>query len=104
MAQDTTLHIKVESEVAAGLKDLARRRKRTVSELVRNAISAFYQPALLGLTDKQRQAVEAYRGGYISLGKLAEQLGMSSIDARHWLTDHGIQQSTSFSRDDVDNA
>ena len=104
MAQDTTLHVKVEAKVADGLRRLAKSRKQSVGELVRHAISICYQPDLLSLTDAQRQALEAYRGAYISLGKLAEKLGMSILDARRWLSEHGMAQNTSFSQDDAENA
>ncbi len=104
MSQVTTLHIKVEPAVAQGLKMLAQRRQQTVAELVRQAIDACYQPDLRTLTDVQRQALEAYRGGYISLGKLAEKVGMTALDVRQWLLDHGIHQNTCFSSGDSENA
>ena len=104
MAQDTTIHVKVEPSVAEGLRRLAQHRKQTVGELVRQAISTCYQPDLLGLSDVQRQAVEAYRGGYISLGRLAERLGLSPVATRRWLKEHDIDQNTCFSLDDSSNA
>lgn len=104
MSQVTTLHIKVEPAVAQGLRLLAQRRQQTVAELVRQAIDACYQPDLRTLTDVQRQALEAYRGGYISLGKLSEKIGMTALDARQWLLEHGIRQNTCFSPGDSQNA
>jgi len=104
VAQDTTLHVKVESSIAEGLKALARRRKQTVAELIRRAIGICYQPDLLGLTDTQRQALEEYRGGYISLGKLAEAMGLTAADTRLWLNEHEIRQNICFAGGDTENA
>jgi hypothetical protein len=104
MAREITLHIKVDPVVAEALRSLARRRKQSVGELVRYAINTCYQPDLLNLTDFQKQALEAYRGGYVSLGKLAERLGLSALEARRWLSEHDIVQNTRCGQDDVENA
>ena len=104
MAHDSTLHVKVEPGVAKGLKTLARCRKQTVGELVRRAIGICYQTDLLGLNESQRQALEAYRGGYVSIGKLAEVMGLSHLDMRRWLNEHDVQQNSCFGQDDVVNA
>lgn len=104
MAQVTTIHVKIEPSVAEGLRRLAQHRKQTVGELVRRAINMCYQPDFLGLSEVQRQALEAYRGGYVSLGKLAEQLGVSPVDARRWLIEHDIELNTCFSQDDAAHA
>ncbi len=104
MAQTATLHIKIEPSVAKSLKSIAKRRKQTVGELVRQAVQSRYQADRLGLTDRQRHALEAYEGGYISIGKLAEAMGLTSWEARQWLNEHGVPQNTAFSEDDVANA
>ena len=70
----STLHIKVKPELAKGLKDLARKREMSVGELIRQAIISCYQVEIAHLNEKQRRAVEAFQGGYISLGKLAEEI------------------------------
>ena len=62
MARDATLHVKLEAELAARLKELAKRKGVTVASLVRRAIASSYQPEILDLTETQRQALEAYRG------------------------------------------
>lgn len=53
---------------------------------------------------QQRHALAAYVGGYISIGKLAEALGMHVLDLRRWLSEHGIEQNTAMSADDHPNA
>lgn len=99
-----TLHIKIGSEINEELKHLAKIRGVTVSELIRQALLICYQVDLLGLSDRQKQALEAYRGGFISLGKLSELMGRSPIEMRQWLYEHKIPQSNVFSEDDVQNA
>lgn len=96
-----TLHIKIASEISAELKHLAKIRGTTVSELIRQALLTCYQPELLGLSGRQKQSLEAYRGGFISLGKLSELMGYSQIEMRKWLKEHQISQNTAFSEDDA---
>jgi hypothetical protein len=94
----------VKPELAKGLKALSRRRETSVGELVRQAVLSCYQLELLNLNEKQRRAVEAFQGGYISLGKLAEEMGMNVWNTRKWLIEHEIAQNNSFLEDDVSNA
>ena len=49
---------------------------------------------------QQRHALAAHVEGYISIGKLAETLGMHVLDLRRWLSEHGIEQNTAMSADD----
>ena len=102
--QSSTIHIKVKPELAKGLKALSRKRETSVGELVRQAVLSCYQLDLLNLNEKQRRAVEAFQGGYISLGKLAEEMGMNVWNTRKWLMEHDIPQNNSFFEDDVKNA
>lgn len=102
--QSSTIHVKVKPELAKGLKALSRKRETSVGELVRQAVLSCYQLDLLNLNEKQRRAVEAFQGGYISLGKLAEEMGMNVWDTRNWLIEHDIAQNNSFLEDDVNNA
>ena len=104
MMQSSTIHIKVKPELAKGLKALSRKRETSVGELVRQAVLSCYQLELLNLNEKQRRAVEAFQGGYISLGKLAEEMGMNVWSTRKWLIEHEIAQNNSFLEDDVNNA
>jgi predicted HTH domain antitoxin len=102
--QSSTLHIKVKPEMAKALKELSRKRETSVGDLVRQAVLSCYQLELLDLSERQRRAVEAFQGGYISLGKLAEEMGMNVLTTRKWLNEHDIPQNNSFLEDDVRNA
>jgi len=102
--QSSTLHIKVTPAVANALKALSKKRETSVGELVRQAVHSCYQLEVLNLSERHRRAVEAFQGGYISLGKLAEEMGMNVWDARKWLAEHDIAQMNSFLEDDVNNA
>jgi len=102
--QSSTIHIKVNPGLAKGLKALAKKRETSVGEFVRKAVISCYQIDMANLSDQQRQAVEAFQGGYISLGKLAEEMGMNIWNTRKWLIEHDIPQNNSFFEDDVKNA
>jgi len=102
--QSSTLHIKIRPEIANGLKMLSKKQDLSVGELVRRAILSNYQLDLLNLNVKQKRAVEAFQGGYISMGKLSEEMGMNIWDTQKWLKDHEILQNNSYLDDDVKNA
>jgi len=103
--QSATLHIKVKPEVAKGLKALSRKRNTSVGELVRQAVISSYQLELISsLNIRQKRALEAYQGSYISLSRLADEMGMNLWDMRTWLQEHNIPQNNSFLEDDVKNA
>ncbi|MBD3244029.1 MAG: ribbon-helix-helix protein, CopG family, partial [Chitinivibrionales bacterium] len=102
--QSSTLHIKVKPEVAQGLKELAARRQVPVGELVREAVASTYQIETTDLNERQRRALAAFQGGYISFGKLSEEMGLTVWELRTWLDDHGIGHETALGDNDVDNA
>jgi len=102
--QSSTLHIKVKPRLAKGLKSLSKKRETSVGELVRQAVVSCYQLDLLNLNEKHRRALEAFKGNYISLGKLAEEMGMNVLNVRRWLKEHDIPQNNSFLEDDLKNA
>ncbi len=102
--QSATLHIKVRPEIANELKSLSQKREISVGELVRQALLSCYQLDLRSLGKKQRRALDAFQGGYISLGKLTEEMGMNVWETRQWLHEHGISPNHSFYKDDVENA
>lgn len=104
MSQTATLHIKVEPGLAKGLKTLAKHRGQTMGELVRQALSSCYQADLVGLTAPQRQAFEAWRGGFISLGKLAQVMGLAPLEMREWLAGHGEDISAGYQSGDAAHA
>ena len=58
---------------------------------------------LPGLTDAHSRALAAYCTGRISIGKLAEAMGMHVLALRRWLAEHDIAQNTTFSADDAAN-
>ena len=100
MAQDTTLHVKLDSETDAKLKQLAKTRRKSKGQLVREAISACYQITFAELPLRQSQALVAYQGGYISLGKLARVMGMHVLQLRRWLDQQGIAQHCAYGDED----
>ncbi len=100
----TTIHVKIKQDIAKNLKNLASVKGKSVGELVRNAINACYQADFSALNITHKQALEAYQGGYISIGKLAEIMGMHVLELRNWLNEHDIFQNNSFAREDVKNA
>lgn len=104
MAQDATLHVKIDPATNEELARLAAARKTSKGQLVRDAIFACYQVPRNELPIQQRHALAAFVGGYISLGKLAEAFGMHALDLRRWLSEHGIEQNTAMSADDHVNA
>lgn len=70
------------------LKQAAASMHRTLGELVRDAIDNTY---LCDKVERRHQvALAAYREGFISLGKLAESLGLDPVSARGYLQEHGI--------------
>ena len=102
--QNTTIHIKVKPEIAKGLKQLSKKRETSVGELIRQAVFSCYQLELLGLNQNQKQSIAAFQGEYISLGKLAEEMGMTVWEIRNWLAEHNILQNNSFQESDIANA
>jgi len=104
MAQTATLHVKLDPETDSRLRRLAARRKTSKGQLVRQALATCYQTDFLDLSLRQQRALSAYEGGYISLGKLSEGMGMDVLATRAWLSDHGIAGNCGYSPKDVDNA
>jgi DNA-directed RNA polymerase specialized sigma24 family protein len=96
--QNATLHIKVKPEIAEGLKKLSRKRVTSVGELVRQAVLSCYQADLLALNEKQRRAIAAYQGDYVSLGRLSEEMGLSIWEMRKWLQEHDNTRQCRISR------
>lgn len=99
-----TLHIKVSPDFAHRLKALAQKRSVPVGELVRDAVSSSYQLDLADLSERQRAAVAAYQGGFISVGKLAEEMGLGVFAVRQWLSEHDIPQNNCYAETDTGNA
>jgi hypothetical protein len=98
------IHVKMKPKIAHDLKLLSKKRSLPVGELVRQAVSRCYQLDTMGLSQKQSLAFAAFQGGYISIGKLSEEMGVTVIETRRWLEEHEVPQNTVFSEDDVKNA
>ncbi len=104
MAHDATLHLKLDREMAENLKHIAQARRKIRGQLVREAIAACYPTEISNLPKKQEQALAAYRGGFISIGKLARVMGLHVLELRHWLNERGIPQGSIFGETDGLNA
>jgi len=71
------------------LKLYAQKEGRTLGELVRDALDTAYMKKD-ALEQRKQVAIDAYREGFISLGKLAEVLGIDPVSTRNYLIEHGI--------------
>lgn len=104
MAQDATLHVKLDTEIDEKLRLLAKARGKSKGQLVREALSACYQLSFADLPLHQTQALAAYQGGYISLGKLARVMGLHVLQLRPWLQEQGLSQNSAYADEDTANA
>lgn len=75
------------------LKNHARKEGKTLGELVRDAIDAVYQKKN-SLEQRRNVAFDAYREGFISLGKLSEILGVDTVTARLYLKRKHVPMKT----------
>ena len=71
------------------LKRYAKKKGQTLGGLVRDALDEVYEKKDK-LEQRRQVALSAYQEGFISLGKLAEVLGLDPISARDYLQEHGI--------------
>jgi predicted HTH domain antitoxin len=104
MSRDATLHVKLDRETDEKLKRLAAARGQSKGQLVREAISACYQTSFDEMPLHQRRALEAYQGGYISLGRLAKEMGLHVLQLRDWLAERGMAQHLAYGDEDADHA
>jgi len=71
------------------IKAYAKREGKTLGRMVREALDASYLKK--GPLERRREtALAAYREGFISLGKLAEVLGLDPVSARAYLREAGV--------------
>lgn len=88
------------------VKAYAKREGKTLGRMVREALDVAYlkkDP----LECRKETAISAYREGFISLGKLAEVLGLDPVSARDYLRTTGVPlltQDVEEIRRDADNA
>jgi predicted HTH domain antitoxin len=71
------------------VKAYAKREGKTLGRMVREALDATYRERD-PLERRMETAMAAYREGFISLGKLAEVLGLDPVSARAYLKQAGI--------------
>ena len=71
------------------VKAYAKREGKTLGRMVREALDAAYREKD-PLEGRRETALAAYREGFISLGKLAEVLGLDPVSARAYLKQAGV--------------
>ena len=86
------------------LKFSSKKEGRTLGEIVRGAVDTAYEKKDL-IEHRKHIALEAYKEGFISLGKLAETLGVDMVTARSYLKERNIplrmQEPHEIARDAV---
>jgi predicted HTH domain antitoxin len=84
------------------MKLYAKKEGTTLGGLVRDALETLYEKKDK-VEQRRRVALSAYQEGFISLGKLAEVLGLDPVSARNYLIEHGIpirsQEGDELARD-----
>jgi predicted HTH domain antitoxin len=99
-------NIMLSEEQHKKLKRYAKREGRTLGGLVRDALDVVYKKKD-ALEQRRQIAISAYNEGFISLGKLAEVLGLDPVSARNYLKEQGIpiqSQNLKESAQDSKNA
>jgi len=71
------------------VKAYAKREGKTLGHMVREALDAAYQKKD-PLERRRETALAAYREGFISLGKLAEVIGLDPVSARVYLKEKSV--------------
>jgi predicted HTH domain antitoxin len=71
------------------VKACAKREGKTLGRMVREALDVTYQKKD-ALERRRETAIAAYREGFISLGKVAEVLGLDPVSTRLYLKETGI--------------
>jgi predicted HTH domain antitoxin len=82
-------NIMLSDEQHKKLKRYAKREGRTLGGLVRDALDVVYKKKD-AIEQRRQVALSAYNEGFISLGKLAEVLGLDPVSARNYLKEQGI--------------
>jgi predicted HTH domain antitoxin len=71
------------------IKAYARKEGKTLGSMVRDALDVVYIKKDI-LERRKQTALNAYGEGLVSLGKLAEILGLDPVSARLYLRDLGV--------------
>lgn len=82
-------NIMLTDEQHGKLKTYAKKRRRTLGELVRESLDLTYKKAN-SIEQRKSVAIAAYKEGLISLGRLSEVLGIDHVTARLYLKEKGI--------------
>lgn len=82
-------NILLKDDLHKKLKLYAKKEGTTLGKLVRDALDMAYRKKD-ALEQRRQVALSAYQEGFISLGKLAEVLGLDPLSARNYLRRHGI--------------
>jgi len=88
------------------LKKYAKKEGKTLGKMVRDAVDQTYKKKD-SLEKRKQVAINAYKEGFISLGKLAEVMGLDPVSARLYLKEQRTtlqQQDLEDISQDVDNA
>ena len=99
-------NIILEDEQHKKLKLCAKEKGRTLGGLVRDAIDVVYKKKE-PLEERRQVALNAYQEGLISIGKLAEVLGLDPLSIRNYLSEKGINIPTLDQKEltqDIENA
>jgi len=99
-------NIILEDEQHEKLKLYAKKQGRTLGGLVRDAIDVVYKKRD-PLEERRKVALHAYQEGFISLGKLAEVLGLDPVSTRNYLIDkkiHILSLDQKELEQDIENA
>ncbi len=95
-------NIMLKDEQLKKMKLYAKKEGTTLGWLVRDALETVYEKK--DKVEQRRQvALSAYQEGFISLGKLAEVLGLDPVSARNYLIERGVpirsQEGDELARD-----
>jgi len=99
-------NIMLDDKQHSRLKLYAKKEGTTLGGLVRDAIDIAYKKKD-ALEQRRQVALAAYQEGFISLGKLAEVLGLDPVSARNYLMQRGVrlqQQTLDELARDAENA
>ena len=86
-------NIMLSDEQHKKLKQYAKKEGRTLGGLVRDALDIVYKKKDR-LEQRRKVALSAYREGFVSMGKLAEVLGLDPVSTRKYLNERGIPIQT----------
>ncbi len=85
------------------VKAYAKREGKTLGRMVREALDAAYRDKD-PLERRRETALAAYREGFISLGKLAEVLGLDPVSTRVYLKQTGVSVQSQDAADIASDA